>query len=58
MSGVLEGLAGVVVIGVFAVLAWGGQIRRTNRRQRQSRSRAKTRPTIPHMAALPITREW
>lgn len=58
MVAVLEVSAGVGLVAVFAVLACGRQLRRICWRRRRDRSRAKTRPTIPHLVALPTTREW
>ena len=54
---VLEILVGVIVVGIFCEVAVGPQFRRMLRRDRH-RSRPKTRPTIPHIVGIPITREW
>ena len=57
-SCVFEVVASFGVVGVFAVLACGGPVWRRYRRRRRGRSRPKTRPTIPHLVAIPRTREW
>ncbi len=58
MVAIVEILMSVIVVSIFAELAAGPQFRRMLRRNRKARSRPKTRPTIPHIVAIPITREW
>lgn len=49
----IEAAGGLVLVGVFGILSWGATIRRVRRQLRRQAARARTRPTIPNLVALP-----
>ncbi len=56
MSGLIEAGAGLLVVGVFAVLSCGQTVGRLYRSRRRREPGTKTRPTIPNLVAVPRPR--